>query len=782
VVVGAADTLYLTKGAPLTSGAYTQQALQTLPGYQQAVQLVDVNGDGKLDLLVAYASVQSAATSGLYVYLNNGTSTPFSSTPLIVLAGQNVDTFYVADLNLDGRPDLIVAGSTPITEKQLFLSVSLNTGSKTAPFGAPQPLAVDANAGSPCFDVKEADLNGDGLPDLLLACNGVDVVYLNQGTSSPFAGAAPIELTGYADLAIAGGPVTKAGAVDLFVGGPDDALFAVPVIVQRAPVTSNDAATCRVDTPCAISVLANDRASPGSSLNASSLHVTVGPAHGTTQVDTTTGVVNYTPVSGFVGQDSFQYAVSDSQGNPSNVSTVSIVVEAVPVANDDTAGIQDGSSVTIGVTNNDTSVFGTLDQTSIKIVSPAMHGTTTTSYGAVTYTPAAGYLGLDTFKYTVANTQGTVSNAATVTVSVSSPATTGVPVNLLFNFNVFAVESPGQAVRYGGLDGHGYGYDASLLGFTINWAGTPFSLDAASTDNGVTGDGSLLPVTPGKYSALKIVGSAVNGAQLNQKLVLHYAGTGSGTTQTVLQSFSDWGKPQNFPGETVVSTLAERVTPTGTLQAGAWRIYGYTIPVDPTRTLQSVQLPVNRDVIVLGMNLSPVTSAAPVPVAFTKANAYAVRDAGDKDPVGLDGAGNDYAGELLGDSVVWSGVPFQMPATGPLALSRTKQTLPGGNYSKLYLLGTGWKGAQQNQPVVIAYADGSMETVIQSFSDWGEPQHYAGESIAKTMAYRYRSDGSEQAGSWNLYGYTINLDKTKVVASITLPNVHVTVLAMTLAP
>jgi hypothetical protein len=70
---------------------------------------------------------------------------------------------------------------------------------------------------------------------------------------------------------------------------------------------------------------------------------------------------------------------------------------------------------------NDTSSGGTLDPTSIKIVVAPTHGTAAVSGGQVTYTPAMGYAGLDTFQYTVQDNLGTTSNVATVSVNVTAP-------------------------------------------------------------------------------------------------------------------------------------------------------------------------------------------------------------------------------------------------------------------------------------------------------------------------------------------------------------------------
>jgi hypothetical protein len=54
-------------------------------------------------------------------------------------------------------------------------------------------------------------------------------------------------------------------------------------------------------------------------------------------------------------------------------------------------------------------------------VTPPVNGTAIPNGdGRVTYTPAAGFTGVDTFKYTVADSQGAVSNQATVTVTINA--------------------------------------------------------------------------------------------------------------------------------------------------------------------------------------------------------------------------------------------------------------------------------------------------------------------------------------------------------------------------
>ena len=69
----------------------------------------------------------------------------------------------------------------------------------------------------------------------------------------------------------------------------------------------------------------------------------------------------------------------------------------------------------------------------------------------------------------------------------------------------------------------------------------------------------------------------------------------------------------------------------------------------------------------------------------------------------------------------------------------------------------------------MTYTDGTTATLTQSISDWAIPQNYAGETTAMATTYRDTSSGGRQAGTFRIYGYTIALDLTKTVKSLTLP-------------
>jgi hypothetical protein len=443
--------LYLTNGAPLTSGNYSTIQIGTDLGYGQDVQIADVNGDGKPDLILTYIVAETSTTdpSGIAIYLNNGTSNPFNNvTPLRLLVGQSVEAIAVADLNGDGKPDLVaVVSNSSLTQNDLY--VYLNTGSASAPFSNPQTLQPDSHLGGGCLSVNVGDVNGDGLPDLLFGCTppspnaspapanpAVGAIYLNNGTANPFANVAPVDIpaTSQSSYArgVAVGTLVKNGAPDVLIadmglitGGQSGAAAYDPTKVDQDPIAQNDTAVVAINKSIQVNVLANDTASSGQTLNVSSVTITTAPAHGTATVDSANGSITYQPTSGYSGTDSLQYTVRDDLGAQSNNASVSVRIQPAPVAINDTATLQANKSITINVLANDTSAGGTLNPASIKIVVSPTHGTAVVTNAEVEYTPASGYSGLDTFQYSVQDNLGTTSNVATVSIEVTPPPSSG---------------------------------------------------------------------------------------------------------------------------------------------------------------------------------------------------------------------------------------------------------------------------------------------------------------------------------------------------------------------
>ena len=93
----------------------------------------------------------------------------------------------------------------------------------------------------------------------------------------------------------------------------------------------------------------------------------------------------------------------------------------LPVANDDPATTNQDTAITINVVSNDNDPDGSIDETTVAIVSGVSNGSTTNNLnGTVSYTPNSGFAGTDSFIYTVMDDSGDTSNVATVTVTVNA--------------------------------------------------------------------------------------------------------------------------------------------------------------------------------------------------------------------------------------------------------------------------------------------------------------------------------------------------------------------------
>jgi hypothetical protein len=124
-----------------------------------AVTIADVNNDGKADLLVADCGQSGCAPNeagSVGVLLGNGDGT---FQPVITYAGGQPISIAVADVNADGKPDMVVANWALGT-------VGVFIGNGDGSFQSIQ--TYDAGASVPS-SVVVADLNGDGKADIAVA-------------------------------------------------------------------------------------------------------------------------------------------------------------------------------------------------------------------------------------------------------------------------------------------------------------------------------------------------------------------------------------------------------------------------------------------------------------------------------------------------------------------------------------------------------------------------------------------------------------------------------------
>jgi cyclophilin family peptidyl-prolyl cis-trans isomerase len=173
-----------------------------------------------------------------------------------------------------------------------------------------------------------------------------------------------------------------------------------------------------------VNVLANDTVNSGS---VSDLLITaVGTtSHGGTVTIASDGkTLVYTPAANFVGEETFTYTIRKGAETAETTATVKIIVQPVndpPTGTDDTFTVnEDSTNNSLDVLLNDLMTPDTNETLTVSAVTQGSNGGSITigpGGSSIRYTPAANFIGTETFTYTVRDTGG-LTDTATVTVTV----------------------------------------------------------------------------------------------------------------------------------------------------------------------------------------------------------------------------------------------------------------------------------------------------------------------------------------------------------------------------
>jgi hypothetical protein len=249
------------------NGTFRPRIDLAVGGAPRAVAVGDFNGDGRLDVATA-----QQLTDSVSVLLGNGNGT-FARPLVFKASGQNFtpSSMLVSDINRDGRPDLVIKSISALDSDAFQVGVLLGNGNGTfqSPLLAPaQPdgsgdlalgdfnndgrldVAVAGQLGNPSGDlsvffgngdgtfqpnlrldletggdgsigVAAADLNGDGLADLVATNvgSGTVGVLLNNSAGTTLTKTFTTLSTSTA-TAVAGQPVTLTATVTSNAGVP----------------------------------------------------------------------------------------------------------------------------------------------------------------------------------------------------------------------------------------------------------------------------------------------------------------------------------------------------------------------------------------------------------------------------------------------------------------------------------------------------------------------------------------------------------------------------------
>ena len=201
---------------------------------------------------------------------------------------------------------------------------------------------------------------------------------------------------------------------------PEGTVFIDITGVNDAPVAVDDfVLSSAFNQPITIRPLSNDSDIDGT-LDVNSLVITRDPVSGalSTQINAANELeVIFTPFATFTGVDEFRYSIADDQGQSSDHVIVFITPDPAPRTGTDLGGGVATDDIIVDVLVNDQPVTGQLDVSSLTIVSQPANGTATIQDGKIGYTANTGFIGTDSFSYTVADTNGNVSQPTTVQVN-----------------------------------------------------------------------------------------------------------------------------------------------------------------------------------------------------------------------------------------------------------------------------------------------------------------------------------------------------------------------------
>ncbi|WP_254512328.1 beta strand repeat-containing protein [Anatilimnocola floriformis] len=387
-----------------------------------------------------------------------------------------------------------------------------------------------------------------------------------------------------------------------FVTGMETTTTAQP------PVAVADSATVAEGGSTVINVLTNDTAPVGSTIVPGSVAIVTQPTRGTVSVNTTTGAITYTHNGSETTSDSFTYRVTAANGAVSAPATVSLTVTPVndaPVAVADAYTVNEGSTTTLNLAQNDTDVDSQLNLASIVITQQPTNGTVTVNNdGTVTYVANVGTATSDSFQYTIAD-QGVAPNGG----AVSQPATVTITLTQVAN-----------APTISAIDDLTTNEDTATaaIPFTVGDAETPVAnlTVTAVSDNATLVPNNAANITLGGSGSARtiVITPAANQSGTATITVTVTDGDNQTATETFVVTVAPINDAPTITGAADITTLEDTATAAQTITVGDIETAAADLTVSATSS--DVNVVANNGIAITGSGATRQVVVTPVANAF----------------------------------------------------------------------------------------------------------------------------------------------------------------------